>query len=71
MATQLNINDIISQVKKLDNQDRQSLLQQLVLLQKKSDTKSKSLRLASLSGLHNEIWKDTDIDKYIDEERQW
>ena len=72
MAASLNINDILSQVKKLDKDDQLNLLQRLVVLLKKTDVnKSTSLKLTSLSGLGMEIWKDTDIDNYIDEERQW
>ena len=72
MPTSLHINDILSKVKKMDKEERINLLQQLVLLLKKSKvTKNAAVRLTSLSGLHSEVWKDTDIDKYIDEERQW
>ncbi|MEO6455466.1 MAG: hypothetical protein ABIN97_15410 [Ginsengibacter sp.] len=72
MATSLNINDILSQVKKLDKEEQLNLLQRIEPLLKKTQvTKSSSLRLTSLSGLGSDIWTNTDIDNYIDKERQW
>lgn len=72
MAT-LNINDILSQVKQLDKEDQLTLLQRMAyLLKRREMKKATSTRLTSLSGLGREIWKSTgEIDKYIDEERQW
>lgn len=73
MAVSININDILSQVKRLDKQDQLTLLQQLALLLKRAEaTKTTSMHLSTLSGLGSEIWKSTDdIDSYIDAERQW
>jgi hypothetical protein len=73
MAASLNINDILSQVKQLDKEDQLTLLQRMAYLLKRRETKkATSTRLTSLSGVGSEIWKSTDeIDKYIDEERQW
>ena len=73
MATSLNINDILSQVKQLDKEDQLTLLQQIAFLLKRAETtKTTSMRLTSLSSPGSEIWKSTDdIDHYIDEERQW
>lgn len=73
MSASLNINDILSQVKQLDKEDQLTLLQRLASLLKRTEaTKPTSARLTSLSGLGSEIWKsDSDIDSYIDEERQW
>ena len=73
MATSLNINDILSQVKRLDKEDQLTLLQRLASLLKRTEsTKGASMHLTALSGLGSEIWKSTDdIDYYIDGERQW
>lgn len=73
MAASLNVNDILSQVKQLDKEDQLTLLQRMAYLLKKGETKkTASIRLASLSGVGCEIWKNRDeIDKYVDEERQW
>lgn len=72
MAASLNINDILSQIKKLDKEDQLNLLQRLVLLLKKTEvSKNTSIYLSSLSGLGSEIWRDTDMDSYVEGERQW
>jgi hypothetical protein len=72
MAATANINEILSQVKKLGKEDQLHLLERLIPLIRGSDhTKSTSLGLTSLSGLGSEIWKDTNIDKYVDDQRQW
>jgi hypothetical protein len=73
MAASLNINDILSQVKRLDKEDQLTLLQRMAyLLKRKEPTQATSTRLMALSGMGSKIWKSADdIDKYIDEERQW
>lgn len=73
MAESLNINDILSQVKQLKKEDQLTLLQRIAyLLNRKEAKKAASANLTSLSGLGSEIWKSSvEIDKYINEERQW
>lgn len=73
MAASLNINDILSQVRQLDKEDQLTLLQRLMsMLNRTEVTNEPSMRLTSLSGLGSEIWKSaTEIDNYLDEERQW
>ncbi|MGN6248084.1 MAG: hypothetical protein ACTHNG_06990 [Ginsengibacter sp.] len=73
MAASLNLNEILSQVEQLDKEDQLTLLKRMAhLLKKRESGKKSSVRLTSLSGVGSEIWKSTDeIDKYIDEERQW
>jgi hypothetical protein len=73
MAASLNINDILSQVKQLDKEDQLMLLQRMTYLLKRRETKNTmSTRLTSLTGVGNDIWGSAEnIDKYIDEERQW
>ena len=73
MAASLNINEILSQVKQLDKEDQLTLLQRMAYLLKRRETKKNtSTRLTSLTGLGSDIWKNADeINKYIDEERQW
>lgn len=72
MAASANINDILFQAKKLDKDDQLTLLERLVQLVKKNQNKSTlPMHLTALSGLGSETWKDIDIDKYLEEERQW
>ena len=73
MATPLNINEILTQVKKLDKEDQLTLLQRMASLLKRGETKrTESTLLSSISGIGSDIWKDVkNINGYIDEERQW
>jgi RecB family exonuclease len=72
MAASVNINDILSQVKELNKDDQHNLLHRLAHLLKKNEAeKNAPKHLISLSGLGSEIWKNIDIDTYIEEERQW
>ncbi|MBL7727623.1 MAG: hypothetical protein JNM68_08060 [Dinghuibacter sp.] len=71
MPTSLNIKDILTQVKGLDKEDQFTLLERLVVLVRKHDDSSNKLSLLSLSGLGADMWRDTNIDHYIDQERQW
>ena len=73
MATSININDILSQVNQLDKEEQFKLLQRILALLKKSEVaKRDSPSLTSLAGLGREVWgSPTEIDKYIDEEREW
>ncbi|MFZ1677652.1 MAG: hypothetical protein WBP41_18645 [Saprospiraceae bacterium] len=72
MGTSDNVNDILSKVKTLNIEEQLSLLERLVLLVKKTHkTSTPLIKLTSLGGLGSELWKNTDIDKYLDEERKW
>ena len=72
MSETLNINDILSRLKKMDKTQQNSFLQKLTLLLKNSESnKDVSHRLTSLTGLGSDLWKNLDIDKYVEEERQW
>ncbi|HEX8460020.1 MAG TPA: hypothetical protein VF623_01265 [Segetibacter sp.] len=72
MATSLDLNNILTQVKKLNVEDQSNLLQQLMILPKKSKVKmTNSKKLSSISGLGKEIWSNVDIDSLIETEREW
>jgi len=64
-----SVNNIISEVKHLNKEEQQNLLERLVAIIRKKDIPS--LKLSSISGIGSEIWKDVDIDKYIEDERQY
>ena len=55
MGALYTVNDILSQVKKLDKEDQYNLLQKLAVLLKKKDANVCALSLISLSGLGSEI----------------
>jgi len=71
MNTDLNVNDILLQVKRLDKEAQLSLLEKLALLIRKSESKEKKIKLSSISGVGSSLWSKTDIDEYVDQERQW
>lgn len=65
------LNDIFLQVKKLNKIEQRTLLQKLsVLVYDPVDTSSTS-KLSDISGLGSALWRDVNIDEYIDAERQW
>lgn len=71
MNADLNIHRILTQVKQLDKADQLSLLEKLALLIRKSETSGNKTKLSSISGVGSSIWKKTNIDDYIEQERQW
>lgn len=71
MSTTLNINDILSKVKELDKDEQLTLLERLVALIRKNEATKTPIKLSGISGVGSKIWKKTNIDEYIDQERQW
>lgn len=71
MSATLNIHDILSKVKELDKNEQFTLLERLVAIIRKNDISEAPTKLSKISGIGSNIWKETDIDEYIDQERQW
>ncbi len=72
MNAELKIDKIFSQVQKLNKAQQTSLLKKLMhLLKTDKPAVGRRVTLADLSGLDSDVWRDIDIDKYVDEERQW
>lgn len=72
MGVHINVNDILSQAEKLGKDEQLTLLQRLAQLVKKGQGNSfGSTKLISLNGLGSEVWRDTNIDTYLNQERQW
>lgn len=73
MEKSLRIQYILSQIKELDYDSKLSLAERLIKqlrLTKKSD-KPITHKLSELNTLGSEVWKDVNIEKYVEEERQW
>lgn len=70
MSTAINIHDILSKVSKLDKEEQVTLLEMLVALIRKDDS-TKFVKLSDISGIGSNVWKQTNIDEYIVNERQW
>lgn len=71
MSATLNVHDILSRVRELDKDEQFTLLERLIALIRKHKDAPGVSQLSSISGVGYEIWKDTNIDEYIEQERQW
>jgi hypothetical protein len=71
MPAPLNIQNILSQVRQQGKNEQSTLLERLAVIVRKSEDAHKAVNLSSITGVGAEIWKDTDIDSYVDHERQW
>jgi hypothetical protein len=71
MSATSNLHDILSKVKELDKEEQLTLLERLVALIRKHETTSAPTKLSKISGIGSKVWEKTDIDDYIDQERQW
>lgn len=69
----IKVENILSQISKLDYESRLYLMERLVRLVRKQgkEKKSGTAHLTELSNLGAEIWQNVNIDKYVQEERQW
>lgn len=71
MANTVGLKEILQQVQKLDRGEQLTLLEKLVGIIKKKEKTSSPVKLSSIAGIGAELWKDIDIDKYVENERQW
>ena len=71
MSSTLNIHDILSKVKQLGKDEQLTLLEKLIALIRKNESIKSPTKLSGISGIGSKIWKKTNIDEYIDQERQW
>ncbi len=71
MPATLSIYDILSKVKMLDKEEQLTLLERIVALIRKNETQITPTKLSKISGIGSKVWKHTNIDEYIDQERQW
>lgn len=73
MDNPVTVEKILTQIKKLDYEARLVLMQRLQkqLVKNMGSKASTSHRLTELSGLGSEIWKNIDVEQYLQQERQW
>lgn len=69
MHETLKIKEIIATVQKLDRKEQLTLLEKLVSIIRNRQSAS-STKLSELSGIGSKIWTKTNIDEYLDQERQ-
>lgn len=71
MNAELSLMEILSQVQKLNKVEQTTLLKKISAMVKKNETTTPPIKLTQLAGLGASTWKNVDIDKYVDDERQW
>ncbi|MFH1321555.1 MAG: hypothetical protein ABII90_13005 [Bacteroidota bacterium] len=73
MERTIKIKNILSQIRQMDYDTSLYLMERIVRLLKKNknNINQTSYHLADLNNLGSEIWKDVNIDQYIQQERQW
>jgi len=74
MSKETQVKDILSQIKKLDHETKIELMEEIVNLLKANKIEQErrsETRLTDLNELGSEIWKDVNIDQYVERERQW
>ncbi len=73
MSKEAQIQSILTQIKKLDHQTRIHLMEEIINLLKDEEKghKKEVIHLTELNELGSEIWKDVNIDDYVEGERQW
>lgn len=71
MPATLNLQDILSNIQKLDKSQQFTLLEKLVAIIRKDDVTKKPVNLSNISGIGSKVWQSSNIDEYIDKERQW
>jgi hypothetical protein len=70
MDSTLNINQIVSEIEKLDYNDKINILSKIAFLLKREHKVLQVNSITRLKGLGKNIWKDIDVNKYITEERE-
>lgn len=68
MDVSLELKAILSRVEKLDDNDKTTLIYKIRSF---LHSKEKKKSLTQLKGLGAEIWKDVDIENYVEKEREW
>jgi hypothetical protein len=71
MDAELKLNKILAQVQKLNKFEQAALLKRISSLLNGNKQPPKPPSLIEISGLGSSLWHDVDINKYVDEERQW
>ena len=64
----ITIDKTIKQIESLDDSSQLQILEKLAVIIRKSD-RNESSSITNLKGLGAEIWKNVNIDKYIETER--
>jgi hypothetical protein len=70
MDNTLNINQIVSEIEKLDYYDKINILSRIANLLKREEKVDQINSITNLKGLGKNIWRATNSNTYIKEERE-
>jgi hypothetical protein len=70
--TTTTIKEILNQISKLEDDKKIQVMERILkMLKKEEKAQNSKTKLKNLKGLGADIWRDVDIDKYVERERQW
>jgi hypothetical protein len=70
MDSTLNINQIVNEIEKLDYNGKIKILSKIAILLKREEKVLQKNTITRLKGLGKNIWKDTNPDTFIRQERE-
>jgi hypothetical protein len=71
MEKPVDINEILLKVKMLKKDEQMNLLERIFCLVNSKEIQNDTFKLSTITGKGSNIWKNTDIDQYIANEREW
>ena len=72
MMTTITIKEILHQISKLEDDKKIQVMERILkMLKKEEKIQNSKPKLNYLRGLGADIWRDVDIDKYVEREREW
>jgi len=70
MDSTINIEQIVSEIEKLDYSDKINIMSRIVNLLKREEKDHRALSVTQLKGLGKNVWRKTDIASYVSTERK-
>jgi len=70
MDSTININQIVSEIERLDYNDKINILSRIVNLLKREEKAHQATSVTHLKGLGKDVWQKTDIASYVSAERE-
>jgi ribosomal protein L18E len=69
METTININQLVSEIERLDYNDKINILARIVNLLKREEKAHQPVSVTKLKGLGKNIWQKVDTNSYVSTER--
>ena len=68
----ITIKEILHQISQLEDDEKIQVMERIVqMLKKEEKPQNSKFKLNNLKGLGADIWRDIDIDRYVEREREW